>query len=207
MERYEILSNLQIDSILSKYQIFKGAFPANLVPLMERDIDQGFIINIDKDGLPGSHWTALVIQKKKCTFFDPLGFECLNLQLLNKLKAQGFSNYKYSTNQLQQLENNNCGYFCIAFILSMIKTPSLTNFLSQFAKPNVTNNDICYDLIDKYIYLQHYKLFLIDPFIHTGWKSYVMNKIFFCLPSFPSFFNLNFKSVTRNKLCDLVLEE
>ena len=151
MERYEILSNQQIDSILSKHQIFKGAFPADLMPLADRDIDQAFILNIDKDGLPGSHWTALFIKKRKCTFFDPLGFQCVNLQLLNKLKAQGFSNYKYSTNQLQQLENNNCGYFCIAFILSMIKTSSLSNFLSQFTKPNVTNDNICYELIDKYI--------------------------------------------------------
>ena len=151
MDRYEILSNLQINSILSKYQIFKGAFPADFVPLRERDVDQAFILNIDEIGLPGSHWTALVIQKGACTFFDPLGLECLNLQLLNQLKAQGFSIYKYSNNQLQEIESNNCGYFCIAFILSMIKTPSLTSFLSQFARPDVTNNDICYDIIDKYI--------------------------------------------------------
>ena len=122
MDRYEILSNLQINKILSKYQIFRGAFPADRVPLRGIDIDQAFILNIDKSGLSGSHWTGLVIQEGECTFFDPLGLQCLNLQLLNELKAQGFSHYTYSSNQLQQLENNNCGYFCIAFILSMIKT-------------------------------------------------------------------------------------
>ena len=86
MNEYEVLSNFEINKILSKYKSFKGAFPADLIPLTGRNSEQAFIINTDENDMPGNHWTALVIQKRKCIFFDPLGSECLNTKLLNDLK-------------------------------------------------------------------------------------------------------------------------
>ena len=151
MNKYEVLSNFEINKILSKYKIFKGAFPADLIPLVGRGSEQAFIINTDENDMPGNHWTALVIRKRKCFFFDPLGSECLNMKLLIDLKALGFLYYKYSAKQVQPYKNNNCGYYCIAFILSMIKTPNLANFVSMFAEDSDRNNKICYDFIAKYI--------------------------------------------------------
>lgn len=151
MNEYEVLSNIEINKILSKYKIFKGAFPADLIPLIGGGDDQAFIINTDENDMPGNHWTALVILKRKCFFFDPLGSECLNIKLLIDLKDMGFLHYKYNAKQIQPYENNNCGYYCIAFILSMIKTPDLANFVSMFAEDNTRSNKICYDFIAKYI--------------------------------------------------------
>ena len=151
MNKYEVLSTYEINKILSKYKVFKGAFPADLIPLTGRSSEQAFIINTDKSDLAGSHWTALVIQNKKCFFFDPLGSECLNMKLLFNLKARGFSYYKYSAKQIQPYKNNNCGYYCIAFILCMIKTSSIVKFVSMFAEDSEKNNKICYDFIMKYI--------------------------------------------------------
>ena len=151
MEQYEVLSNIEINNILSNYKIFNGAFAADLVPLKGAEHDQAFIINIDENHQPGSHWTALVIKKRRCIFFDPLGSELTNMKLLFELKTMGFSHYKYNSKQIQPDRNNNCGYYCIAFIISMNQTPNLANFVSRFVDDIDRNNKICYDFIAKYI--------------------------------------------------------
>lgn len=151
MEQYEVLSNIEINKILSKCKIFKGAFAADLVPLKGVANDQAFIINTDENHQPGSHWTALVIKKRRCFFFDPLGTELTNTKLLVELKTMGFSHYKYNAKQVQPDRNNNCGYYCIAFIISMNQNYNLTNFVSMFADDIEKNNNICYDFIAEYI--------------------------------------------------------
>ena len=149
----EILSSVQINTTLAKYCVFKGAYPADRVPLMERSKNQAFIINTDTNDRPGSHWTALFIKSGECTFFDPFGSECMNVFLLKQLRNIGLKKYKYNAKQVQPFKNNNCGYFCISFILHMINTSDFTSFLCYFKDNEDTNNEICYKIISKYMNL------------------------------------------------------
>ena len=95
----EILSSVQINTTLAKYCVFKGAYPADRVPLMERSKNQAFIINTDTNDKPGSHWTALFIKSGECTFFDPFGSECMNVFLLKQLRNIGLKNINTMRNK------------------------------------------------------------------------------------------------------------
>ena len=147
----EILSTLEINHILSDMKEFKGTFPADRVLVENKNSCQAFIVNIDTYDKSGSHWTALLIEDGKCLFFDPLGLECVNIDLLNQLKALGFISYTFNRKQIQPIKNNNCGYYCIAFIVYMLKEKNFTSFLSYFDENSDANNEICYEIILKYI--------------------------------------------------------
>ena len=148
---YEVLTTLDIDSALKKYPIFKGAFPSNLVPISRAEGARGFIINTAKSDRPGEHWTAMIVDGEDCHFFDSFGYELLNLDLLKSLKKIGIIQYKYSSIQTQPFSSGNCGYYCIAFILSHIKGFSYTEFMNIFSYDVIENNKTCYNFIKQYI--------------------------------------------------------
>ena len=80
---YEILSSIDLNYALRKYNIFKGTYAANTVPLNNLKETQVFIVNTQTVDKPGEHWTVLIVNKSKCIFFDSFGFELLNLSILD----------------------------------------------------------------------------------------------------------------------------
>jgi hypothetical protein len=84
-------------------------------------------------------------------FFDSFGFELLNLSILESLKNLGIKFYKYNTRPVQPLFSENCGYYCIAFILSYINNMEFSDFMNNFSSNKLLNNSICYKFIQKYI--------------------------------------------------------
>ena len=84
-------------------------------------------------------------------FFNSFGFELLNLNILESLKNLGLQFNRYNTTPIQPLMSENCGYYCIAFILSYINNIDLSDFLYNFSTNRNLNNTICYQFIQKYI--------------------------------------------------------
>ena len=148
---YEILSTIDLNLALSKYNIFKGTYAADKVTLNNLKGTQAFIVNTQTNNKPGEHWTALIVNKSRRIFFDSFGFELLNLSILDSLKNLGVKFYRYNTRPIQPLFSENCGYYCIAFILSYINNIEFSDFLSNFSSNKILNNSICYQFIQKYI--------------------------------------------------------
>ena len=148
---YEILSSIDLNYALQKYNIFKGTYAANTVPLNNLKETQAFIVNTQTNDKQGEHWTVLIVNKSKCIFFDSFGFELLNLSILESLKNLGVKFYKYNTRPVQPLFSENCGYYCIAFILSYINNMEFSDFMNNFSSNKLLNNSICYKFIQKYI--------------------------------------------------------
>lgn len=101
------------------------------------------IINLDKSYNKGTHF--VVIWNKNSTFhyFDPLGFQCYNEDVidffLKNNKSITFNSIPY-----QSVNSTFCGYFCVAYIInnSSDKHVSLESIMSrQLAKndQNVVN--------------------------------------------------------------------
>jgi hypothetical protein len=110
-----------------------------------------YILNLENNGLGGSHWVALICQDRKCFYFDSFGApptHHVHIRLKQKY------NKIYMNNLIiQDLKSNMCGWFCIALLLYVHlhpKTELLTacnQFINMF-DDNTTRNNI---LLKKYL--------------------------------------------------------
>lgn len=83
-----------------------------------------FILNVQPSGMSGVHWTALFKQKiaenkYKCIFYCPFGSSPFD-SVVNACKREKMQ-LLYSNNIHQAFKSNNCGFFCVCFLLMMSK--------------------------------------------------------------------------------------
>ena len=145
------LTTINLNSMLKNYEIFMGTFPSDQIQIQKSGYPQAFIVNTEPSTSIGEHWTALIVSDKKCLFFDPLGCEMLNVFLLETLKSVGINKYKYNSCQIQSIFSNNCGYYCVAFILSFIRGLSYSSFIHNFVSELKQNDHLCTLFIEKHL--------------------------------------------------------
>ena len=143
----EVLYTTDINSVLEKVPIFKGAYPSDLLTIRNRKDTQAYIINTADSNHPGEHWIALVLDENECLYFDSFGYQLLNLDILYQLKKAGVFRYQFNSKQIQPFQSENCGYYCIAFILSCQNSVGFSKFLNNFSTNPEENNEICYEFI------------------------------------------------------------
>jgi hypothetical protein len=160
-----MLSNYDIINICKKLKI-------NLNGVYSKDdyeninLENGFyIVNLqDSTDGNGTHWCLFAVSNYEHLYFDSYGFPAPEIieNILN-------DTYLWNDTQIQHLDSNACGWFCIAFMFYMQNTrqaeprtlsAALTkgknkekykNFINIFDKNNLMNNDkILYEFI-KYI--------------------------------------------------------
>ena len=148
---FEVLSTSDINSILSEYDIYSGTYASDTFKSVKKENNQAFVINTADSASPGDHWIALIKTDAECFFFDSFGLPIYTQPILSVLKQQNILNYKYNSIQIQPIASDNCGYYCIAFILSYINRFSYDKFLNYFFYDESKNDKICYDFIRKYI--------------------------------------------------------
>ena len=145
------LTTADLNLMLKNYEIFMGTFPSDQIQIQKSGYPQAFIVNTEPSTSVGEHWTALIVSDKKCLFFDPLGCEMLNVFLLETLKSVGINKYKYNSCQIQSIFSNNCGYYCVAFILSFIRGFSYASFMNNFVSELEQNDFLCNLFIEKHL--------------------------------------------------------
>ena len=143
------LSTNDINSYLHNVEKFKGTFPSDQVPFNKLTAES-FVINTDSK--QGEHWTAVFIDvNKNVFFFDPLGTQLLNTKILEKLKSLGVKKYVFSTRQIQPINSEGCGFYCIAFILALSHSYSYSHFLKMFSNQLLKNEEIVVRFIKQFI--------------------------------------------------------
>lgn len=147
----EVLSTSDINSILSRYDIYSGTYASDTFKFPKNKEKQAFIINTADSASPGWHWIALIKTNTKCFVFDSFGLPIYTKPILHILKHENIVNYQYNSIQVQPMTSNNCGYYCIAFILSFLNGITYEKFMSSFFYDVSKNDKICYEFIGKYI--------------------------------------------------------
>jgi hypothetical protein len=151
MVDYELLSNLDIEELAKEFKI-------NLIACVSKDMlsrlpvkNGGYIINLDNSGSAGTHWVALYIDNSDACYWDSFGMVG-PLQVLKFCKNKHLIHNK---DQIQNLNQSACGYYCIAFLHFMNKAKKNTNMRTKlylFNKPydldNTTMND---DILQLYL--------------------------------------------------------
>ena len=146
-----VLTGSEIDSILKRYDVYLGTFASDSFRLTPEMRKQACIINTDISSAPGSHWVAIINDQRSCHFFDSFGLPIYVTPILKTLKENRIKNYSYNSCQIQPYTSDNCGYYCIAFVLSYLAGHNYNDFLKNFSTNISKNDNICYNLIEKYI--------------------------------------------------------
>ena len=117
-----------------------GVFPANKIPIvLTRPC--ALVANVDESHNPGSHWVAIYIDKNgHGVFFDSYGLPPSVPHHINRLRRNCVV-YERNIKQLQCLDSDVCGQYCIDFLLYMCKDYSLNMFCTLFTY-NQRVNDV-----------------------------------------------------------------
>jgi hypothetical protein len=81
------------------------------------DTTELFICNLDDCDEPGSHWTVVERHRGNVFYFDSYGMPPIHDNLTAKLIDMTRSTITWNNTQLQELDTNVCGQYCILYCL------------------------------------------------------------------------------------------
>lgn len=132
---------------------FKSDLPAVIKP------NRSYIVNLDNetdldgDNNEGTHWTCFQVMeypngKKEAIYFDSYGISPPEIVKAHIKKSFGITYIPYSTKDIQSLMSNACGYYCMAFLHFINKSPyrsghlfeDVETFLEMFLDLNKSND-------------------------------------------------------------------
>ena len=147
----EGISNVYIDDLMNKIsKTFCGTFSIDNIPVIGNDVFS-VIVNLSKQNEKGTHFIAMTKLKGKIIYFDSFGNPNIDIALEKYLKTYE-KQIIYSNNQLQNIFSSHCGFYCIAFILSIENNITFNEFLRKFNRKNLYLNDyICVEMTKFFI--------------------------------------------------------
>lgn len=99
------------------------------------------IFNIESGKGKIGHWVSLLMTKHEALFFDSMGKQLHDINIIKYLLPQYKCVY-FNPTQIQHKYSIKCGSFCIAFT-KFVKTKSdFKKFINLFSKTNLKKNDI-----------------------------------------------------------------
>jgi len=114
---------------------FQGVFAYDQVP---KKAQTGYyIFNLDPTHLPGSHWIAIKIGRKKNFFFDSYGYAPRRY----KFKKFLGNKYKFNSKNLQHPLSTSCGQWCMFYIYYSCKNIQPHILFQHFKEGNKLAND------------------------------------------------------------------
>ena len=76
---------------------------------------RAYVVNLDNDDQPGSHWVAIWIGCAGAEYFDPIGLPPLFTdieQFMDKASGQ----WTYNDAELQSVDSDVCGHYCLFYL-------------------------------------------------------------------------------------------
>ena len=98
------------------------------------------IINTDDSKNPGDHWLGLILNKKKCYFFDSFGIPIVEKNIVQYL-YQKYPTAVVNTVCIQDTFSELCGMFVIGFVSFVKDEQDYEKFISIFDPLNLRKND------------------------------------------------------------------
>lgn len=116
-------TNVQIDNYYRNQPLYGGCLMKD--QLVGRKPDGKFyIVNLDLNSGPGTHWVAIIDFTRTPLYIDPFGLppEVKYIAPFIKRSKHGKA-CLYNRIQFQKIESVNCAPFCIEFIDELLKKP------------------------------------------------------------------------------------
>ena len=135
MNTFEINNNLKI------LNCFKGTYPINKIKFFKtKRRPLAFVINLDPDYMPGSHWVAIFIDKKNnAIYFDSFGAKNCPKLIKEYLKKNKVKRIYLNRYMLQSITSQTCGAYTVLFLKMLCNGFTFREFLKLFT--NETNKN------------------------------------------------------------------
>jgi hypothetical protein len=142
-----MLNNYELDEIANHYGMTLNdvVMKDEMKSITPRN--GNYIINLQSStaGM-GSHWIALCIKDKDIFYFDSFGIICPS-EVTNFCKRIPKSTLAYNDLQIQHIDAQTCGWFCIIFLLHLNRSnqdiyKSASEFIGRFSYDTIHNNKI-----------------------------------------------------------------
>jgi hypothetical protein len=136
----------ELNNRLRKIKNYAGSFARNELKGIEIKIFPFFmVINLDKRESKGTHWIAVAIYQNDIFICDSLGginpSQALPIELIDFLDIIAHTRDLNMTLQLQSIDSEICGEYCVLFIKQMSIYHSFCQFLLLFTT-NKNQNDL-----------------------------------------------------------------
>ena len=113
------MTTTQITDKLKNITNFIGVYPHDKLPIFDKPINKksSFVINLDDSDGPGTHWVAIYGNH----YFDSFGIAPSTRikSFMRKIFNLKPNDIHYLSHQIQKMDSNRCGYYCIYFIKQM----------------------------------------------------------------------------------------
>ena len=120
------LTNIDLENLCQLYKI-------NLIQctgkdgLLDKPQNGSYIINLNDSNDIGSHWTCFYIRDGCCVYWDSFG--CICPYNVSRFLKQYHIHTSYNVDQIQNINDDHCGYYCVAFLYYMSNHKGKVSFL------------------------------------------------------------------------------
>ena len=136
------LTNIDLENLCQLYKI-------NLIQCCGKDgligkpQNGSYIINLNNCDQKGQHWTCFYIRDDHCAYWDSFG--CICPYNVSKFLKQLHIHLAFNIDQIQDIDDDHCGYYSIAFLYYMTNHKGklsylLNQFNSMFDRKNIKHN-------------------------------------------------------------------
>ena len=137
----------ELNKHLEKVENYIGSFARNeLHQIKIKTIPTFLVINWDTRQSHGTHWIALAVYQNEIYICDSLGginpSSTLPIELIDYLNILTNHRQIFMTKQLQSINSEFCGQYCVLFIKQMSENNSFCQFLSMFTRDKHRNDSI-----------------------------------------------------------------
>ena len=135
------MNNFEIEYTLREYGVTVTC--ADELPALVKKIPRWYVVNTDRCGNPGLHWTVFYFpQRGPAEFFDSLGNppEHYHRRFKDVLMANG-PRYLYLKNRLQAFDSEACGQYCIYYVQQRSRGRTMKDICRDFRKNRYVQND------------------------------------------------------------------
>lgn len=131
MDEIDLNQYLIIDDQIMR--LFRGIISANELCMIENK-QSLYIVNIDPNFLPGSHWVCVYVEKDTCEIFDSLGNNPSKYNDYFKTFMNKYKKCRYSIVKLQDEKSKMCGAYCIYYCYLKSRNFMLSHIIDSFSK-------------------------------------------------------------------------
>lgn len=129
----------QILNLVTKHSDnFGGVFPADGLNFLKND--RLYILNTDPSQKKGQHWVAMYVNNDLCEFFDSFGKPPIYYhQYWHEYLIAKSKKYIYNKSKLQKYSSEDCGKFCIFYVVLRSKGIHFENIIELVGKTDLNS--------------------------------------------------------------------
>lgn len=139
------MNTLEIHNRLRAFEttrpIFLDVYAVDQLPKKKLKQERWLLVcNCCPVALKGEHWIAMFFENERLDFFDSFGFAPQDYDdaVMKFIQKQNIKDVFYTNRQLQSIDSDACGHYCILFALFRSKGESLQESIT---KMQVMNRD------------------------------------------------------------------